>query len=218
MFYASYGGFIHQLLEMYLKGKISKEDAKIMFITEFSTKVHGERPSAKTVVSYIEKGTDYLENLKPFDIETVSVEERGYFHVDGVKFVCVIDFIGKTDEGYYIIDHKSRELKQRSGRKKPTANDLEIDKMLRQLYLYSIYVKENYGEYPKYLCFNCFKNGEFIKEEFDIDKLNETKEWVIKEIEYIKGAESGDFHPNVEFFQCKYLCGYADECCYWLQR
>ena len=84
--------------------------------------------------------------------------------------------------------------------------------MLKQLYLYSAAVKHKYGRYPKWLCFNCFKAGVFIKEPFNEEAYLETLKWVKETVEEIKNTT--DFYPNREYFMCRYICGISNQCCY----
>ena len=218
-FYASYGKFIHKLLEEFYNGELSKDDMKMRFLVGFSDEVQGRRPSEKIVFSYIDKGISYLDSFEAFPYNMVDVEMKFEIDFDGVPLIGFIDYLGELDGEYYIIDNKSRDLKPRSNRKTPTKKDEELDEMLKQLYVYSAAVREKYGKYPKKLCFNCFKNGVFIEEPFVAEKYNETLLWVMKSIEDIKNAsEDGSFPPNMEFFNCLYLCGYTDECEYWQMR
>ena len=113
----------------------------------------------------------------------------------------------------YIVDNKSRDLKPRSKRSKPTLKDKELDEMLKQLYIYSEAVKQEYGKYPISLCFNCFKSGVFIEEPFVENTHKEVLNWYEGQIDKIKKSE--DFYPSIDFFMCKYLCGVQDECCYY---
>ena len=84
--------------------------------------------------------------------------------------------------------------------------------MLRQLYLYSVGIEQEYGILPDALCFNCFRSGVFIKEPFDKQKYEEAKQWAIDSIEKI--LETGEFEPNQNFFTCTYICGVHDHCEY----
>lgn len=127
-----------------------------------------------------------------------------------------IDYLGEKDGELYVVDNKSRDLKPRSKRAKPTLKDAELDDMLRQLYIYSGAVKQEYGRFPKKLCFNCFKAGTFIEEPFSETAYQEAIDWAQKSIEEIKDAD--DFNPYVEYFGCRYICGVSDECCYWQMR
>ena len=217
-FYASYGSFMHSLIERYYRGELTKEEMKMKFLFDFSSKVLGRRPSEKTVASYIQKGKDYLNNFEEFPFEMVAVEDVIHFDLNQTPFLAVLDYVGRGEDGLVIVDNKSRELRPRSGRKKPTKNDMEIDEMLKQLYIYSAAIKSRYGEFPKKLCFNCFKNQKFIEEEFQEDKYKEAVEWAMKMIEEIKDSETEAFYPSVEFFKCYYLCGLSEECCYWEYR
>lgn len=89
--------------------------------------------------------------------------------MNGVPFIGYIDFLGELDGSLYVVDNKSRVLKPRSKREKPTKTDEELDAYLKQLYLYSAAVEEEYGVRPCKLCFNCFRTDTFIEEPF-LDK------------------------------------------------
>lgn len=209
-FYASYGSFMHGIIERYYKGEIEKGDMVTEFLLGFSENVKGIRPKASVVQSYIESGTDYLRNFAPFPFHPIGVEKRVEFEIEGIPFTGYIDFLGEKDGDYYIIDNKSRNLKPRSRREKPTKSDLMLDEMLRQLYLYSAAVEQEYGKLPKALCFNCFKNNTFIEEEFSLERYEEAKKWAVDEIHKIENSE--EFEANPEFFKCIYICGVSNRC------
>lgn len=215
-FYASYGSFIHSLLERFYKGELTEDALPSEFLLHFSEEVKGERPSPEIVSKYIQAGLSYLKSFRPFQFETVAVEKELQFDLDGAPFLAIADYIGRKDGKLVIVDNKSRELKPRSGRKKPTQKDQELDGMLRQLYLYAHGVKQEYGELPSLLCFNCFKNGAFIEEPFVNAAYEDTLEWAKREIEFIAGEE--DFRPSADYFRCRWLCGFHDDCCYYGRR
>lgn len=212
-FYTSYGSFVHKIIEEYYKGLIKKEEMSTKFLFGFSEEVKGDRPSAAIVESYIKKGVDYFENFQPFPYNIVDVEMEANFEIEGIPMQGYIDLLAEEDGEYIIIDHKSRDLKPRSKRATPTENDKLIDKMLRQLYLYSTEVYNRYGKFPKWLCFNCFKAGVFIKEPFKMEAYDEAVAWARENVAEI--LDTNMFRPNIDFFTCKYLCGYPHECCYW---
>lgn len=211
-FYASYGSFMHKLIENYYRGILSKDEMLTEFLTGFSKNVKGTRPQESTVQKYIRCGVEYLKGFQPFKYPMVEVEKRVEFEIEGLKFVGYIDYLGEENGEYYIIDNKSRDLKPRSNREKPTVKDKELDSMLRQLYIYSAAVKQEYGKFPKALCFNCFKSGVFIEEPFRKEAYNEAISWVKRSVVDIKSTD--DFYPNREFFSCYYICGVSDDCVY----
>lgn len=213
MFYASYGSFMHELLAQYYSRELTKDELPIRFLESFQYRVLGERPASSTVEKYIKAGVAYLSSFKPFDMNTLGVEEKVEFDIDGVNFIGFVDYVGEKDGEIYIVDHKSHDLKPRSKRKKPTQNDVEIDEMLKQLYLYSKPIKEKYGTFPTKLCFNCFKAGVVIEEPFSEAEYDNTIQWATGIINDIKNEI--DFNPYIEFFKCKNICGCHDECCYW---
>ena len=203
---------MHKLIELILKEKITKEEAQTMFLCDFSKEVQGMRPSGKIVQSYIEKGLNYLKSVQKFPYKPLGIEKQVKFEVGGFLFVGVIDYLGEKDGELYIIDNKSRDLKPRSKRATPTINDNTLDEMLKQLYLYAIAVKREFGKYPKSLCFNCFKSGVFIEEPFVESKLEDTVKWAVSTINDIIKTE--DFSPYIEYFPCTYICGVNDDCMY----
>lgn len=212
MFYASYGSFLHRLTEQYYNGELTKEQLPTAFLLRFSSEVQGERPQESTLQKYIQAGLAYCKNFEPFPFEKRGVEQELHFELGGVPFVAFVDFIGEKDGKLLIVDHKSRDLKPRSTRKKPTLKDQELDEMLRQLYLYAHGVHQVFGEFPGSLCFNCFKNGQFIEEPFSETAYQEAVDWAKKNIEKISDEE--DFCPYIDYFQCRYLCGFHHDCCY----
>lgn len=212
-FYASYGSFMHKLIEEFYKGIITKEEMLTKFLFGFQENVLGQRPKESTVEKYIQLGVEYLKHFSPFPYNMVAVEKKVEFELGGKKFIGFIDYLGEKDGEYYIVDNKSRELKPRSNRKTPTAKDHELDEMLKQLYLYAAAVKQEYGKFPKALCFNCFKNQVFIEEPFSEKIFSETVEWFLKTIDNI--ADENEFLPYLDFFGCNYICGVNNECCYY---
>lgn len=209
-FYASYGSFMHSIIERYYKNELRKEDMVSEFLLGFSENVRGFRPKADVLNSYIESGVEYLRNFEPFPFRMLDVEKRVVFEIEGIPFTGFIDFLGEKDGELYIVDNKSRNLKPRSGREKPTKYDKVLDEMLRQLYLYSAAVEQEYGKLPKALYFNCFKNNSFIEESFSREAYEEAKRWAVDSIHRIENEE--EFEANPEFFKCIYLCGVSDRC------
>ena len=214
-FYSSYGQLLHRLIEQYYKGMIAKEDMVLEFLRSYSSEVKGVRPKESTVKKYIDGAVEYLKNFDPFPYRPIGIEKWVAFEIEGIRFVGFIDFLGIDDRDgeIVLIDNKSRDLKPRSGRAKPTQKDLELDVMLRQLYLYSAAVISEYGKPPKELCFNCYRTGTFIREPFREDQFQEAKDWAVNTIQQVR--EDSDFYPNPDFFSCYWICGVNENCEYW---
>lgn len=212
-FFASFGKFIHSLLESFYKGKITKDEMLSEYISSYCSKVKGERPSTNIAESYFKSGLEYLKSFSPLPYKVLAVEEKSEITLFGHPFVGYPDLICEDGSEIIIVDNKSAALKPRSGKKKPTKNDLEIDKMLRQLYIYAEFVKQKYGKYPEEFIFNCFRVGTLIHEPFVYEKFCETMEWVKNKTNEIRMEE--DFPPSIEYFFCKYLCGFHNECVYY---
>lgn len=209
-FFATYGSFMHKLIERFYRGELSEGQMLSTFLTDYKKEIKGQRPKANVVENYISDGVSYLKSFTRFPYKMIDVEHKVDFKINGYPFVGYIDFLGESDSGLVIIDNKSRDLKPRSGKTKPTAKDKELDTMMRQLYIYSEAVKQEFGVLPSTLCFNCFRSSTLIQEPFNFDAFEEAKAWAVNKIKSIENAE--DFEKKDNFFSCKYICGVNRYC------
>ena len=202
---------MHKILQMYFSGTLAKRDLSIYYAMHFRENVLSKAPSQKVYQNYFNQGFQYLDSIDFPERKILGVEERVYFTFAGRPFTGFIDVV--SDDGALIItDHKSRTLKPRSSRAKPTKADQELDDYLRQLYIYSAAVKEKYGRYPDFLEFNCFRSQILIKEPFSKERLEFVEDWADKQINKI--IVNGDWNANPDYWRCKYLCDVCGECEY----
>lgn len=215
-FFSSYGGFIHKVLEQYLSGKLTMDGAVSYFLDNYDEAVQGTAPNEKIANNFFNMSLDYIQTLDQFPFhEIVDTEKEVLFRIDGHKFVGFIDVLARDEGGgLHIIDHKSHRLRKRSGRKIQTSYDKELDQYLRQQYLYSIPVYEEFGEYPKTISFNCYRFNQIITQDFNPEFLDRTKQWAISQIDKIRNENEWQAAPDA--FRCAYLCDNADSCefCY----
>lgn len=210
-YYASYGTAMHRTIDSVMSGKSDINNMEFDYLNNYLECISGcEKPEDKIVQSYLRDAMNYTGSFSGFPCEILQTEERIEFDYGGKSFVAIVDAVGKSDDGLYIIDHKSKSLKQRSKRSAPTKNDKEIDRILRQLYLYSAAIEKRYGKLPDWLCINAFRSGEFIKEPFHKDVFDRTMEELLQQIEYIENVES--FPCRDEYFKCRWLCPVSRAC------
>ena len=210
-FFSDYGSFIHSIIEQYLLGLMKKDELVPYYLARFKRAV-GKPPSPAIFKTYFTQGHAYLETIDFPHQEVMGVERKMEFEIDGKPFVGVLDYETKDEDILSIGDNKSRTLKERSGRKKPTKTDIELDEYFRQLYLYSIPFKERYGRYPNFLEFNCFRIKKIICEPFDEKKLKEAKAWASEMVNRI--LQNEDWEPRVDYWKCRYLCDQNKNCEY----
>ncbi len=212
-FFASFGSFVHAILAYFLNGEIRKDELVQYYILNFRKEVEGKAPSDKVFEGYFNGGYDYLKNCPLTPENTVAVELPVNFELNGHNFVGFVDYIRQEYGALILGDHKSRALKPRSNRKKPTQGDRELDKYYEQLYLYCKPVYELYGKFPDFLEFNCFRSGTVITEPFDKDKYDTVLLKFGEQPDKIADNES--WHPSLEFFKCRYLCDKNAVCEYY---
>ena len=217
MFFSSYGSLVHEILEGFYNGEIPRDEMLMTFLTEYKSKIQGVRPQETTVQKYINDAINYLSKFEPVPYKALGVEKKVKFEIGGFPMIGYIDLLCEDENGnIIIIDNKSKTLSPRSKKSKPTKNDLDLDKMLKQLYLYSVPVEKEYGKKPKLLCFNCFRNGNFIEEPFDEDAYERVQQWAIDLINKLLLVE--DFEGTPEFFKCRNICGLHNKCKYYLEK
>ena len=212
-FFAQYGSLMHSVLQQYLSGALRKEDLVGYYLSHFVTDVTDKAPSHKIYMGYFEQGRQYLKTLSFPSRKIIKVEDEMHFQFANHPFVGFLDVLSEDEDGrLYITDHKSRALKPRSNRAKPTLSDLELDKYQRQLYIYASAVSQLYGRYPDFIEFNCFRTGTWISEPFQYERLLDTESWATRLINKITARD--DWYANLDFWFCKQLCDVATECEY----
>ena len=213
LFFASYGTFMHKLIEAYYTEGKTPGELCDTYLSEFKKRVAGHAPNKKIFSNYFTSGFQYLKNIHPFPYRPLAIEKKVEFHLEGIPFLGYIDFLGEQNGDIFVVDNKSRNLKPRTKRSTPTKTDEELDSYLVQLYLYSISVEQEYGRHPSALCFNCFRSPLFIEEPFSKEAYKQSKEWLVRKVDEI--AEETDFRPNMEYFKCRHLCEMQDYCEYY---
>lgn len=206
--FAEFGSFVHSLLEKYFKGEIEFFELSQMYESEYDSNVTHEFPSLKFCdleTKYYEDGINYLNSFEGIadNLQVVGVEQEINLKLNGKAFIGYIDLILKdtNDNKYIIVDHKSKgKFKSKK----------EKEHYMYQLYLYSVYIKEKFGEYPKELKFNMFRTGTFETEQFDEKKLKKALNWFDFTIDLIYSDDT--FIKIKDEFYCNNLCGVREHC------
>lgn len=208
-FYAAYGSLMHELHERWYKGTITKDQLIPAFVDGF-TKLPDTAADRKS--QYLLSGLEYLGRDIYTPEHIVGVEHRVRFAIDGYRFQGIIDLLYEEDGKLVVLDHKSHNLYPRSGRRKPTAKDKELDQYLRQLYLYAHAVRKlQMGEVGK-LVFNCFKTGTLVEEPYSAAGELEAVNWALDTIHQIENTKL--FLPEPDWFYCRNLCDTRGVCEY----
>ena len=217
-FFGQYGKFIHEILEMYIKGELSIFDISQYYEDNFDKYVTESAPPNQFVdlrESYYKKGLDYLNNIDLMldNYEILGVEKEVKFKIKDYDFIGIIDLLlrdKKTNE-IIILDHKSASIKIL---KNGTVSKTHLDKFKdfkRQLYLYSKPVIAEYGRVD-YLEWNLFKLRDHLKIPFNQEEYEEAFKWAEKTINLIEN-EAMWLPNNKETFYCNFLCGQRNHAC-----
>lgn len=204
--FSSYGSFIHELLEQNAKGEVEVWDLPEMYEWGFDTAVPEKFPRNKYVSlrdSYYKRGLDFLKSFQGYSgFKILGVEQAFEYEVDDFIFNGVIDIILKDESGKLII----RDYKSKSSFK----SKQEKTEYARQLYLYSMYVKNRFGRFPDELQFLMFKKKKPETIVFDEKTYNETIQWMKDTVKTIREAFA--FPPKCSWFYANNLCDHREYC------
>lgn len=205
-FYSDFGKMVHEIHEDYYKDKLSFIELPDEFKRRCSY-IENQPNNPSTAMKYYEGTLEYFNNFLDYDFvgdeyEIISIEEKVTLDIEGNKFIGFMDLVLRhKEQGYYVVfDHKSKD-----GFK----NTEETQLYARQLYLYSQYVYEKYGEYPKMMVFNHFRTQTYTKIKFRESGMTEAKNWVLKVIKDIK--EEWFFGVTDNFFFARNLCNFRSD-------
>ena len=180
--FSDYGTFCHSLFEDWAKERAPAYMLGSIYEADYDDHVeHPFPPFPKDMAGkYFQAGKDYFDNFDGFgdQYEILSVEEKFTVEIAGYTFTGLADLVLKNKETgeIEVIDHKS---------KSKNSMDKEINIYRRQLYIYAAFVHQKYGVWPKRLRFNMFKEGYFIDEDFSMDSMHETEQWIRDTIQRI---------------------------------
>jgi hypothetical protein len=193
-------------MERYANGELEIWDLPSVYEWEFDSSVIEKFPWNKYVNlkdSYYKQGLSFLKSFQGYDnYKILGVEEEFKIQIDDWIFVGVIDLVYEDENGRLIV----RDYKSKASFK----DDKEKAKYARQLYLYSLYVKEKYGRYPDELQFLMFRKQTTVPIPFDLDKLEEAKKWAADTVRIIR--EAFDYPHTCDDFYGDNLCNHREYC------
>ena len=204
--FAEFGSFVHKILEMYYKGELTEFDLTNYYAEHYKENVVSPFPKFISGDKYYSDGLKYLSEFTSVndEYEVLGVEKFITTEIDGEQFVGIIDLLLKDKKtgGPVVYDHKSKgEFKSKK----------ELAHYLRQLYLYTHWVYENYGVFPTKLVFNLFRKNEKIECDFDEEEYENTLKWFKDKIAEIKSTKEFK-EKDVADFYCKNLCSCRNFC------
>ena len=205
--FAQYGGFVHEILEKYAKGELEIFDLIKYYDDRYPFYVTKPFPYNRYVdlgEKYFEDGLRFFKNFQGLDeYEILGVEQKFQQVIkDDYILTGFIDLILKDKQGNLIL-HDWKSKNKFSSQKEKT-------KYARQLYLYSIYIKEKYGKYPDIMQFGMFRSDKTEKIEFSIEDFYEAFDWMDATVEEIRLCE--DFDENTDYYFCNNLCDFRNIC------
>lgn len=206
--FSEYGKLCHTILEKWATGVVLASDTVDQYVDMFDKVVKHPFPASPVDLkeSYFAKGYKYFESFEGFEgYEVVDTEVKFVFNIGGYNFTGIIDLILRDKETgkYIILDHKSTGIKNIRPKKK-------LAVAIRQLYIYSKYVYEKYGEFPEKLVYNVFNDNIILESLFDENEYKATTDWAEGVIAEILANEN--WEPKEQDYFCWNICDFLEEC------
>lgn len=224
-FYASNGSAAHETFEAIEKGDIDVYDAPEYYTERFNEIKEDIKPKIKqstfdkTLESFMELSEDWLDGY-----EIVGVELKLQAEVCGVPFYGFIDLLlrDKTDGRLVLLDHKSAKPFFKKNGEIYANLKHQFHEYNNQAYLYSALIYEEFGEFPKQIVWNHFKDGckwttiDFNKKDYytALEWFNETYHKLLADSEFEPQEYLSNPAAKNEEFYCKNLCNFRDSCEY----
>lgn len=215
-FYAEVGSFVHEILAMIFNGKLTPDEALQYYTDNFNNNVF-YKTKKSTMNKTFEICADYFANVDfgwLNDYEILGVELEVKFKIKDYDFVGYIDLLlrDKRDNKIVIVDHKSSAYPFNLNGKVSCKAKETFPKYKMQMYLYSCAVMEKYGEFPKEITWNHFKEGKFTTIPFKKDEYDTAVKWFVNTIHTIE--QETDYDARLNYFYCTNLCNFRNSCEY----
>lgn len=202
--FASFGKFVHSILERYFNGELYAFELADVFETEYETSVQGRFPFYNMYTAFYNKTLSYLQNFDGVNGEVLGVEQELKSVIGGHNFIGYADLILRDDKGIVVVDHKSHG----AWKSKKERTDY-----LRQMYLYAWCIQKMYGELPYKLVFNKFRADKPWDEElFKEGDYMAAIDWFKAGVDAILATTEWECCPQT--FYCDTLCGFVEDCAY----
>lgn len=221
-FFSQYGDFIHHILEKYALGQLSEWELSSYYKKNYSQHVVANAPPNRYTdlgEKYFLQGQEYFDNFEGYDKEILAVEHKYLFSIGKYKFRGILD-LECPEEIIDIKTKRAQHLKRLTKRHNKEDYITMLDGRFihkdnfKQLYIYSIPFKDNYGNYPKRLILNMARAHDWYVVEFDKKLLDEACQWVADKIAKIYNAKEFLKGKNVSAYWCDYTCGSRLHCKY----
>lgn len=204
--FASYGTLIHSIMERFARGELKKEELVDVFEWEFPFALSGHKfpPNkyADLEMNYFLQGVEFLSSFEGFDgLKILGVEQEFDVQVDDWLLRGFIDLTYETADGQLVI----RDWKSATKWSKK-----DLAEHARQLYLYSLWVKEKYGRFPDMLQFYHFRDHKTSDIPFNQNDFEKALDWARQTVDEIRNAWVYDAKPD--YYWCHYICGARDNC------
>lgn len=209
-------------MEKYALGELAEWELSSYYKKHYPDEVTVDAPPNAWVdlgERYYHQGLDYFNNFEGYDREILAVEHDHNFKVGKYNFRGIID-LECPEEIVDIKTKREQHLTRLTKKHNPDDYITMLDgryihkENFRQLYIYAIPFREEYGEYPKLLSLSMARANDWYTVKFDKKLFNEAHDWAVDEIDRIYNAKEFPKGRDVSEFWCEFICGQRLNCKY----
>jgi len=212
-FFGQVGTWCHKLLEEWAKSEESAFLLAEKFHDGFEANVTMAPPKFPKNLwqNSFDQCLAYFEQFNGFgdEWEVISVEDKFVIKLDKYDISGIADLVLRNREtgAIRIIDHKTKST---------SSMQKELNLYRKQLYLYSHWCYERFGQWPQDVCFNMIKTRDMIVEPFSLEEHDKAMQWFLDTINRIIAADVfEDWGCNVNKFFCQNICDVCVDCDEW---
>jgi hypothetical protein len=216
-FFSEFGLCIHEILEKYFLGEITKKDLPKYYIDHYNDFVKSSPPSFRMIENYYNDGLSFFTNFdyNKDDYNIIFTEEKIIDTYNGINLTVKPDLLvqEKFSNKYILVDYKTAKLRSKTGTGKYDTDKIKKYKLQLLLYAYFIWTVKQIEVKEIWIFF--IRNNFTLKIPVVIDEVLETTEWFTSMIQKLKNDE--EYKPNTskdnKFF-CENICGLREICEY----
>jgi len=204
--FSDYGNLVHEVLELFFKDKLKKEDLQDYYLSHFEDAIKTAFPlyPAGMKENYLSAGSYFFENFE-FDkslYDIIFIEDYINFKQGDLEIVVKPDLIlkEKSSGKYFLIDYKTAKIKKS---KRDYAEQIKEYESQFLLYCYGLWIEKGII-IDKLKIWFIRDNVEYVSIVNPV-KIAETLIWFEDTIKKIKEETEWKFKEKTDYF-CQQIC------------
>ena len=203
-FFSRFGTLAHSIFERIDLGQLDPKDGYSEWSSRYQAEVllGEDRHELPWMDKWKSEGDAFFKTFTGGRTRAIWVEKHIVIEREGYTFQGYVDRMSQLPNmDYMITDYKCSNIYEGE----------ELKKKARQLYLYSIGVNREFGEFPKKLMFYHFRKKAPVVIPFNKEDFKEAWAWADRTVAEIEAYE-GNYPMQDNKFFCQAICNFRNTC------